>query len=79
MPYYIYQIQSLPGGAMKRLEKLAEFASFKEASATAKQRRAGPDLPPGSTVKVMFAENELQAEDLLSQVREPEPMIGDDY
>jgi hypothetical protein len=31
------------------------------------------------TVKVIFAENELQAEDLLNQVREPEPMTGEDY
>jgi hypothetical protein len=69
MPYYIYRIHALPGGAMKRLEKLAEFASFKEASAAAKRLRAAPDLPLGSAVKVMFAENELQAEDLLSQVR----------
>jgi hypothetical protein len=79
MPYFIYQIETLPGGAMKRLDKLAAFASFKEASAAAKKFRAAPDLPPGCTVKVMFAENELQAEDLLSQPREPEPMIGDDY
>ena len=79
MPYYIYRIQSLPGGALKRLEKVAEFAAFKEASAEAKRLRAAADLPLGSAVKVMFAENELQAEDLLSQVREPEPMIGDDY
>jgi len=28
---------------------------------------------------VIFADNELQAEDLLQQVREPEPLIGDDY
>jgi hypothetical protein len=29
-------------------------------------------------VKVMFADHELAAEDLLSQVREPGPAIGDD-
>ena len=40
-------------------------------------RAAGaPDAAAGK-VKVMFAENELQAEDLLSQVREAGPS-GDD-
>ena len=75
MSYFIYKI--LP--PLGNLEKLAQFATFKEASAWAKSVRNAGDLPPGCTVKVIFAENELQAEDLLSQKREPEPMIGDDY
>ena len=33
----------------------------------------------GALVKVIFAENELQAEDLLTQVREAEPITGDDW
>jgi len=34
----------------------------------------------GQTVKMIFAENELAAEDVLSQPREGEVgMIGDDY
>lgn len=72
MPYYIYEIAEQP---IRRLRKLAEFPSFKESSAEAKRLRAEAALQ----VKVVFAENELQAEDLLSQVREPPPMIGDDY
>jgi hypothetical protein len=79
MPYFIYRIHALPGAALKRLEKVSQLASFKEASAVAKEMRLAPDLPAGCAVKVIFAENELQAEDLLNQVREPEPMIGDDY
>ena len=75
MPYYLYRIAS----PLKTLEKAAAFASFKEASAAAKALRAAPDLAAGCAVKVIFAENELQAEDLLSQAREPEPLIGDDY
>jgi len=75
MPYYIYKIHS----PLRNLEKVAQHAAFKDASGEAKALRTSPDLPAGCNVKVIFAENELQAEDLLSQVREPEPLIGDDY
>ncbi len=74
MPYYIYEIVEQP---IRTLKKIADHPSFKEASAAAKQLRA--DGTYAGTVKVVFADNELQAEDLLSQVREAPPMIGDDY
>lgn len=72
MPYFIYRVQ--PIGA---LSKLCEFDSFRQASDHAKALRSA-DAPgtPGK-IKVMFAENELQAEELLCQVREPGPS-GDD-
>ena len=72
MPYFLYEITEKP---IRLLQKLADYPSFKEASAEAKQRRAAA----GTNVKVIFAENELQAEDLLSQVRAAPPLIGDDY
>jgi hypothetical protein len=75
MPYYIYKIHA----PLKNLEKLAQYASFKEASGAVKQLRAASDPSDGGTLRMIFAENELQAEDLLSQVRPPEPMVGDDY
>jgi hypothetical protein len=76
MPYYVYRV-----GPLGVLSKLAEFAVFRDASAHAKAARAAPaeggtGLP--GRVKVMFAANELAAEDLLSQPREAGPMIGDD-
>jgi hypothetical protein len=72
MPYYLYRI--MPLGV---LSKLAQFERFGEASAHAKALRAAD--PPGTPgrVKVMFADNELQAEDLLGQVREAGP-AGDE-
>lgn len=72
MPYYLYRI--LPLGV---LQKLDQFDRFADASARAKALRAAD--PPGTPgrVKVMFADNELQAEDLLGQVREAGPS-GDD-
>jgi hypothetical protein len=74
MPYYLYEIVEQP---IRQLTKLGQHPSFKEASAEAKRLRAEGTC--AGTVKVIFADNELQAEDLLSQVREAPPMIGDDY
>ena len=73
MPYYVYRV-----GPLGVLTKLAEFAAFREASAHAKAARVSQASAGPGRVKVMFADNELAAEDLLSQVREPGPAIGDD-
>lgn len=74
MPYYIYDIVETP---IRRLKMLAVHPSFKEASSAAKQLRAAGTH--AGTVKVMFAANELEAEDMLSQVRQAPPVFGDDY
>jgi len=75
MPYFIYRIHAPIGN----LEHVAQHGAFKDASTQAKSLRNAGDLPPGCTIKVIFAENQLHAEDLLSQVREAEPLVGDDY
>jgi len=81
MPYYIYKIHP----PLKTLELVGEHASFKDASNTVKALRteltqaAEVASSAGITIKMIFADNELAAEDLLSQVRPPEPMVGDDY
>jgi hypothetical protein len=71
VPYYIYRVKP-----MAQLEKLAEHAAFAPASAQAKSMREARDSGPGK-IKVIFAETELQAEDLLLQVRDRGPS-GDD-
>lgn len=76
MPYYVYKIETFP---VRQLSRLAEFDTFKLASADAKARRAALELGAGEMIKVMFAASELEAEDILSQVREKPPTIGDDY
>jgi hypothetical protein len=73
MPYFVYRIH--PFG---RLEKVAAPASFAEASALAKSLRTDGTLPDGCSVKVMFAEDEWTAEELLSQVRERPPGLAGD-
>ncbi len=75
MPYYIYKVQQNP---ILQLAKLEAHDAFRDASLRAKDLRREMALADGSMVKVIFAGNELEAEDLLSQVREPQPELGDD-
>ncbi len=77
MPYYLYRVTPL--GPVRTLSRIGQHESFKPASDEAKRLRKELDLAPGELVKVIFAENELQAEDLLNQVREGEPLTGDDW
>jgi hypothetical protein len=71
MPYYIFRVKPFA-----QLEKLEEHRVFRDASLRAKALRAdqGRDAPP---IKVIYAETQQQAEDLLCQVRDPAP-LGDD-
>lgn len=76
MPYFVYQIENFP---VLQLTRLAQFDSFKEASSDAKERRNTMALSGGQIIKVMFAESELEVEDILSQVRIKPPTTGEDY
>lgn len=75
MPYYIYKIISFP---IRRLEKLEQHHAFRDASARAKVLRAGLSSTAQGSIKVILADNELHAEDLLSQQRSPQPNPDDD-
>ena len=76
MPYYIYRVFDFP---VRRLEPVGSESSFRTASARAKALRASPELPAGCAVRMVFAQNELEAEDLLNQVREAAPgVVGDE-
>jgi hypothetical protein len=76
MPYYIYKV----GGPLKLLDKQGTAASFKEAKTLANGLRKSLDPNSGYQIKMIFADNELQAEDTLSQPRELDPSLaGDDY
>lgn len=77
MPYYIYRVASV--GPIRRLEQISAFEVFKEASTEAKRLRRDTELGPGEAIKTIFAENPLQAEELLSEPRGEDPMTGEDY
>jgi hypothetical protein len=72
MPYYVFSVRPFAQYA-----KRAEFDSFREASAQAKRLRAALVPGSGEQIKVMFAETEEQAVDLLCQPRSAGPS-GDD-
>jgi len=72
MPYFVFSVKPFA-----QLEKLAQFGSFQDASAHAKSLRAQASAGTNAKIKVMFAETQEHAEDLLCEVREPGP-TGDD-
>jgi hypothetical protein len=72
MPYFVFSVRPFA-----QIEKLAEFDAFKPASLHAKSLRTTRPAAGDARIKVMFADNEQLAEDLLCQVREPGP-TGDD-
>lgn len=72
MPYFVFSVRPFA-----QLTKLAEFAAYREASGHAKALRAEMPAASDARIKVMFADDEQQAEDLLCQVRQAGP-IGDD-
>ena len=68
MPYYVFRIQAGPAAIVKQLELIQEFEVYKEAQDFAKRTRA--EQTDDSQIKVMFADNQLQAEEQLMEKRE---------
>jgi hypothetical protein len=77
MPYYLYRVTQT--GPIRTLAHLTQFDAFKPASDEAKRLRRELDLAPSEQVKVMFAENQLLAEEMLNEVREDVPRTGEDW
>jgi hypothetical protein len=70
MPYYLFKISAAaPTDLVKKLELLEQFDQFRAAKNTAKQLRkeSGSDE---FIFKVVFAESQLHAEELLMEKRE---------
>ena len=71
MPYFIYRMTSQEGMSLvKNLELISEFDSFKEAKAFAREKRTALAEGSNEMIKVMFAENQLAAEEQLLEHRE---------
>jgi hypothetical protein len=75
MDYFIYRITERP---IRQLEKLEQHATYRSASARVKQLRSELPADANAAVRMIHAETELHAEDLLNQIREPAPELGDD-
>ena len=76
MAYFIYRIKAQP---IKLLEKLEQHETYRAASDRVKNLREA-EVAAGSKalIKMIHADSELHAEDLLNQVRAPAPELGDD-
>lgn len=74
MPYFIYRIKQGPTALVKDLELLNQFDSYKEAKQFAKQARSEQGEDEAAQIKVMFADNQLHAEEQMMETRE-EPII----
>lgn len=76
MPYYVFKMSSQEGmDLVKNLELMAEFDAFKEAKAYARDQRTGLDGEEKASIKMMFAENQLLAEEQLLEHREKPVMM----
>jgi hypothetical protein len=75
MPYYVFRM-----GMFKVLEKQGEWATFKEARTQTNALRKTLDPKTGDKYKMIFAENEIVAQETLTAERELEKTLsGDDW
>ncbi len=70
MPYYIYQINQTPGSIVKTLKMLKHYEAFQQAKSEVRAMRKAMFEEDRSELKMIFAESELQAEELLQEKRE---------
>ncbi len=75
MAYFIYRIKTQP---IKMLEKIEQHDTYRAASDRVKSLRTEEVQGSTALIKMIHADNELQAEDLLNQIREKQPELGDD-
>lgn len=70
MPYFIYKITSGSTGAIKDLECIEKYDAFKQAKKFIRELRATMLLDSRTTIKMIFAENELEADQRLREPRD---------
>ena len=71
MPYYVFKMSSPEGMALvKNLELIGDYESFRDAKNFAKNQRSELDNTDTAQIKVMFADNQLLAEEQLMQHRD---------
>lgn len=70
MPYYIYKITPGPTNLTRSLENLEHYDTFKTAKNRARELRAEMNSSDNHSIKVIFADSELQADEILMEKRE---------
>lgn len=74
MPYYVYRIENAEMAMLKQLQLINQFGSFKEAKNFARDCRSKQAEDDKAIIKVMFADNQLSAEEQLMEKRE-QPIV----
>jgi hypothetical protein len=78
VPYYIYRVTPL--GPVRQLARISQFEAFKEASGRGQAPAPGDRTGcRARLIKTIFAANELEAEELLSQPAREDFADGEDY
>lgn len=71
MPYYVFNMTATEGMSLvKNLQLMGQFDTFKLAKNYARDERAKLEADSPLVIKVMFADNQLQAEEQLLEHRE---------
>ncbi len=68
--YYIYKVTQIPGSMIKQLEKVEQHEKYKDAKTQVRGLRENQPADEYSMYRIMFAENELEAEEKLQEKRE---------
>jgi len=77
MPYFVYHITIHPESGVKTLKYLATFPKYAEAKQLARSERAKLPKDGSQDCRMILANNQIEAEKLLSQPRDPR-VIGED-
>lgn len=70
MPYFIYKITPGPTLVTKKIEYINTLEAYKEARSQVRSLRAELESVDSTMFKIIFADNQLEAEERLSEVRE---------
>lgn len=70
MPYYVFKMETAEFVMLKQLELLKEYDSFKQAKQFARECRAEQAEADTAEIKVIFADNQLAAEEMLMEKRD---------
>lgn len=70
MPYFIFRINQGPTALIKNLELVQECEAYKDAKAQVKTLRAEQTADDKSEIRMIFADNQLLAEEQILESRE---------
>ena len=70
MPYYIYIVTVKDQATMKKATLVNEFEKFKAAKSEVRQLRTEKPLDEGQSYKIIFADDQAEAEKKVTEIRE---------